>query len=157
MMVPLRFSTLSCGTGDLSIELKKYGQSKVIGSDFCRPMLDIAQQKGAELRIPFLEGDALNMPFGDGEFDAVTIAFGLRNLANVEAGLRELTRITKPGGTLAIRNSLIPLFPASANFLIFTSHTSFPALAVQSAAHAELMNTCLSPSESFPTEVALPR
>ena len=76
-------------------------------------MLDIAQTKSAAEApvIPFLEGDAMQLPFGDGQFDAVTIAFGLRNLANVEGGLIELHRIIKPGGRLAVLEFSAPIIP----------------------------------------------
>jgi demethylmenaquinone methyltransferase/2-methoxy-6-polyprenyl-1,4-benzoquinol methylase len=95
---------VACGTGDLSLTLLKAGQAHVVGIDFCRPMLAIAASKAAQSDsdIPFIEGDALQLPFNDGSFEAATIAFGLRNLASVEAGLRELLRVLKPGGRVAV-------------------------------------------------------
>src|SRR5690349_767982 len=73
---------VACGTGDLSIELQRDSRARVIGTDFCRPMLAIADQKSENenLGIPFLEADAMSLGFADSTFDAVTIAFGLRNL-----------------------------------------------------------------------------
>jgi demethylmenaquinone methyltransferase/2-methoxy-6-polyprenyl-1,4-benzoquinol methylase len=100
---------VACGTGDLAIELRNNAKAKIIGSDFCRPMLTIAREKAAD--IPFVEGDAMGLPFDDGKFDAVTIAFGLRNLPNFEDGLRELCRILKPGGRLAILEFSSPIVP----------------------------------------------
>jgi demethylmenaquinone methyltransferase/2-methoxy-6-polyprenyl-1,4-benzoquinol methylase len=100
---------VACGTGDLAIELRNNAKAKIIGSDFCRPMLTIAREKAAD--IPFVEGDAMGLPFYDGKFDAVTIAFGLRNLPNFEDGLRELCRILKPGGRLAILEFSSPIVP----------------------------------------------
>lgn len=91
---------VACGTGDLSIELFESANVSVIGADFCRPMLELAARKAP--RISFVEADALALPFPDASFAAVTIAFGLRNLASVESGLRELRRVLKPGGWLAI-------------------------------------------------------
>ena len=91
---------VGCGTGDLSIELFEKTAARVIGIDFCRPMLERARQKAPHL--PFAEGDALRLPFADATFDAVTIGFALRNLANVEEGLRELRRVLKPSGWLAV-------------------------------------------------------
>ncbi|MEO8434486.1 MAG: bifunctional demethylmenaquinone methyltransferase/2-methoxy-6-polyprenyl-1,4-benzoquinol methylase UbiE [Pyrinomonadaceae bacterium] len=91
---------VACGTGDLSIQLFEDVRAKVIGVDFCRPMLEIAGRKTG--RIPFVEADALDLPFAEGAFDAVTIAFGLRNLANTSQGLNELRRVLKPGGWLAV-------------------------------------------------------
>src|SRR5882672_7706276 len=91
---------VACGTGDLSIALFENVGAQVIGIDFCRPMLERAARKQPQLS--FIEGDALQLPFGDHVFDAVTIGFGLRNLANVERGLSELRRVLKPGGWAAI-------------------------------------------------------
>jgi demethylmenaquinone methyltransferase/2-methoxy-6-polyprenyl-1,4-benzoquinol methylase len=104
---------VACGTGDLSIELKRGSKADVIGSDFCRPMLSIAGEKSRELSldIPYVEGDALNLPFIDSRFDALTIAFGLRNLASFSDGLKELHRVLKPGGKLVILEFSTPVVP----------------------------------------------
>lgn len=103
----------ACGTGDLSIELASHANAHIFGTDFCRPMLSIAKDKvdGTELSIPFVEGDAMRLGFADETFDAVTIAFGLRNLSNVDAGLIELARVLKPGGVLAILEFSTPSIP----------------------------------------------
>ncbi|HEX5883846.1 MAG TPA: bifunctional demethylmenaquinone methyltransferase/2-methoxy-6-polyprenyl-1,4-benzoquinol methylase UbiE [Pyrinomonadaceae bacterium] len=92
---------VACGTGDLSLTLFENTGARVVGADFCRPMLEIAAGKTSD-RIPLIEGDALNLPFRDGAFEVVTIAFGLRNLASVEGGLAELRRVLKPGGWVAV-------------------------------------------------------
>jgi demethylmenaquinone methyltransferase/2-methoxy-6-polyprenyl-1,4-benzoquinol methylase len=104
---------VACGTGDLSLELQRNARAKVIGSDFCRPMLAIAREKtdASGLTVPYVEGDALLLPFSDDTFDAATIAFGLRNLANFEDGLAELNRILKPGGRLAVLEFSSPTIP----------------------------------------------
>lgn len=104
---------VACGTGDLSIELNKGSQARVFGTDFCRPMLSLASEKSSdEIRpISYIESDALRLPFPDGHFRAVTIAFGLRNLANVQAGLSELFRIVEPGGKLAVLEFSTPVVP----------------------------------------------
>lgn len=91
---------VACGTGDLSIQMFETIGGRVVGLDFCRPMLDIA--RGKTDSVSFVEGDALKLPFADQTFDAVTIAFGLRNLADTAEGLEELRRVTKAGGWLAI-------------------------------------------------------
>jgi demethylmenaquinone methyltransferase / 2-methoxy-6-polyprenyl-1,4-benzoquinol methylase len=103
---------LCCGTGDLALSLAAAGKARVIGADFAHPMLVRAKEKSASTTasssrqnvhtISFAEADALRLPFADRSFDLVTTAFGFRNLANYEAGLREIYRILKPGGTLAI-------------------------------------------------------
>lgn len=100
---------VACGTGDLSIELQSHAKAKVIGTDFCRPMLAVAAEKSAT--IPFVEGDAMNLGFADDTFDAVTIAFGLRNLSHFADGLTELHRILKPGGKLAVLEFSAPIVP----------------------------------------------
>ena len=100
---------VACGTGDLSIELQSHAAARVIGTDFCRPMLAVAAGKSAD--IPFVEGDAMNLGFSDDSFDAVTIAFGLRNLSNFSDGLAELHRVLKPGGKLVVLEFSSPVIP----------------------------------------------
>jgi len=90
-----------CGTGDLALALAREAKARIIGVDFAHTMLMRAREKGPAT-LPFLEADALRLPFRDASFDLVTTAFGFRNLANYEAGLREIQRVLKPGGTLAI-------------------------------------------------------
>lgn len=104
---------VACGTGDLALELQKAAKAKVIGTDFCRPMLAIAKDKNApeNLTIPYLEADGMNLSFADNTFDAVTIAFGLRNFSNWEDGLRELHRILKKDGKLIILEFSAPVVP----------------------------------------------
>jgi demethylmenaquinone methyltransferase / 2-methoxy-6-polyprenyl-1,4-benzoquinol methylase len=94
-----RVLDVCCGTGDLALEAARAG-GDVTGLDFSAPMLERARRKSAD--VEWLEGDALALPFPDGSFDAVTIGFGLRNLANVERGLIELHRVLTTGGRLAI-------------------------------------------------------
>ncbi len=96
-----RVLDVACGTGDLSLTLFENTGARVIGADFCRPMLEIAATKIPN-ELPLIEGDALQLPFRDGAFDVVTIAFGLRNLSSIEGGLAELRRVLKPGGWVAV-------------------------------------------------------
>jgi demethylmenaquinone methyltransferase/2-methoxy-6-polyprenyl-1,4-benzoquinol methylase len=104
---------VACGTGDLALALAETTKASVVGTDFCRPMLELAARKASSgvKEIPFVEGDALNLPFAGESFDAVSIAFGLRNLSSVEGGLRELYRILKPGGRAAILEFSSPVVP----------------------------------------------
>ncbi len=109
-----RVLDLCCGTGDLAFALdraraKACGGSAskrypVIGSDFVQGMLERAQEKSRSggRAVVFATADALNLPFSDSSFDLVTTAFGFRNLANYERGLREFARVLKPGGELGI-------------------------------------------------------
>jgi len=88
-----------CGTGDLAVEAERRG-GRVVGLDFSERMLERARKKSGA--IEWVQGDALELPFGDGEFDAATVGFGVRNLADLEGGLRELARVLRPGGKLAV-------------------------------------------------------
>jgi demethylmenaquinone methyltransferase/2-methoxy-6-polyprenyl-1,4-benzoquinol methylase len=111
-----------CGTGDLAFELaRRTGPAgSVIGSDFSERMLDLARAK-AERRgtagIRFEWGDALELPYDDGRFDAVTVGFGVRNLADLDRGVAELARVLRPGGRLVILEITQPRrWPLSAFF-----------------------------------------
>ena len=88
-----------CGTGDLAVECERRG-GRVVGLDFSEPMLARARKKSGA--IEWVQGDALALPFENGAFDAATVGFGVRNLADLEGGLRELARILRPGGKLAV-------------------------------------------------------
>jgi demethylmenaquinone methyltransferase/2-methoxy-6-polyprenyl-1,4-benzoquinol methylase len=96
----------ACGTGDLAIAGLRAGAGKVTGLDFSERMLERARRKDA--RIDWVRGDMLALPFADGTFDAATVGFGVRNVADLEAGLRELRRVLKPGGRLAILEITTP-------------------------------------------------
>jgi len=100
-----RVLDLCCGTGDvlLSLAAKRAGVT-ILGSDFCHPMLMEAQRKVAarKLRSPLFEADALAVPLASESLDLITVAFGFRNLTNYRHGLKELARVLKPGGVLAI-------------------------------------------------------
>jgi demethylmenaquinone methyltransferase/2-methoxy-6-polyprenyl-1,4-benzoquinol methylase len=98
---------LCCGTGDLAFSLAKGAKARIVGADFSHTMLVRAKEKsefesGKNWRVPFFEADALRLPFADLSFDLVTTAFGFRNLANYQGGLREILRILKPRGMLGI-------------------------------------------------------
>lgn len=99
-----RVLDLCCGTGDVLFHLEGRAAAQVVGADFCHPMLVSANRKaaarGREARL--MEADALELPLADNSLDAISIAFGFRNLANYRAGLEEFHRVLKPGGVLAI-------------------------------------------------------
>ena len=119
---------LACGTGDLLIALERAAGRRLIGSDFCHPMLTGAQaklQRGG-LRSALLESDALALPFSDSSLDLITIAFGYRNLANYRAGLTEMRRVLRPGGALAILEFTQPPNPAFAAVYNWYSHRVLP-------------------------------
>lgn len=120
---------LCCGTGDLTLELEKH--TRVIGCDFCHPMLVIGNEKIAgrqAARARLAEGDALQLPFAGASFDAVTIAFGLRNLENVPGGLQEIYRVLKPGGRAAVLEFSRPLLPGFRQAFEFYFHNILPRI-----------------------------
>jgi demethylmenaquinone methyltransferase / 2-methoxy-6-polyprenyl-1,4-benzoquinol methylase len=88
-----------CGTGDLAVAARSRG-ADVVGLDFSEAMLERARAKSSE--IEWIRGDVLALPFGDASFDAVTVGFGVRNVDDLEAGLRELRRVLCPGGRVGI-------------------------------------------------------
>ena len=89
----------ACGTGDLAIEASRAG-ARVVGLDFSGAMLQRARRKAPQLE--WVQGDLLALPYEEGEFDAATVGFGIRNVADLEAGLRELRRVVRPGGRVGI-------------------------------------------------------
>lgn len=88
-----------CGTGDLAVAAEQRG-GLVVGLDFSKRMLERARRKSGT--IEWVQGDALALPFEEGKFDAATVGFGVRNLEDLEGGLRELCRVLRPGGRLAV-------------------------------------------------------
>ena len=102
-----RILDLCCGTGDLAFALRRAESTSspfIIGADFVEPMLTRARLKSSDNRHSpvFIAADALSLPFSNSSFDLVTSAFGFRNLADYEQGLREIARVLKPGGWLGI-------------------------------------------------------
>lgn len=95
---------LCCGTGDVLLDFQARSASLIFGADFCHPMLVSARAKAARrgLFTPLFEADALQLPLPPSTLDAISVAFGFRNLANYESGLKEFHRVLKPGGSIAI-------------------------------------------------------
>jgi demethylmenaquinone methyltransferase / 2-methoxy-6-polyprenyl-1,4-benzoquinol methylase len=100
-----RVLDVCCGTGDLAIAAKRAG-GRVTGVDFSERMLERARAKSGE--IEWVQGDALALPFADESFDAVTVGFGVRNLDDLELGLRELRRVLRAGGRVGILEITTP-------------------------------------------------
>jgi demethylmenaquinone methyltransferase/2-methoxy-6-polyprenyl-1,4-benzoquinol methylase len=100
-----------CGTGDLAVADKAAGAREVVGLDFSEEMLVRARRKAAD--VAWIRGDLLQLPFEPEEFDAATVGFGIRNVDDLDAGLRELRRVLKPGGRLAILEITKPRGPLS--------------------------------------------
>jgi demethylmenaquinone methyltransferase/2-methoxy-6-polyprenyl-1,4-benzoquinol methylase len=95
-----------CGTGDLAIAARRHGATDVVGLDFSAQMLERARHKAPE--IEWLQGDVLALPFEDASFDSATVGFGIRNVDDLEVGVRELRRVLRSGGRLAILEITTP-------------------------------------------------
>ncbi len=103
---PNRLLDVATGTGDLALAVQRaLPDTEVLGTDFCRPMLDVAVKRGL---LNVLEADALCLPLIDASFDVVTVAFGLRNMADYSAALCEFRRVLRPGGHLLVLDFSMP-------------------------------------------------
>jgi demethylmenaquinone methyltransferase/2-methoxy-6-polyprenyl-1,4-benzoquinol methylase len=113
---------LCCGTGDVLLDLQAVAVSPVLGADFCHPMLVTAAGKmqARQYSNNLFEADALELPLAANSLDAITIAFGFRNLANYRTGLAEFQRVLKPGGVLAILE-----FSHPPNFLLRKAYEGY--------------------------------
>jgi len=96
------------GTGDLAAALAEAADRTVLGVDFCAPMLRRGRDKKACARVRFCRGDALKLPLPSDHFDVVSVGFGIRNVSDLDAGLRELVRVTRPGGRVAVLEFTLP-------------------------------------------------
>jgi len=116
---------VATGTGDLALELARRG-AEVTGLDFSPAMLEIARAKAPGLS--FEEGDALDLQHPDGGFDVVTVGFGARNFADLDAGLREMARVTRPGGRVVVLEITTPQKPPLSWFFKAWFDTVVPGL-----------------------------
>ena len=109
---PQKVLDIATGTGDLAINLVKSNASKIIGLDISSGMLEIGRKKVAAKKldhtIEMVLGDGEKIPFDDNSFDAITVAFGVRNFENLEQGLTEILRVLKPGGTFVVLETSVP-------------------------------------------------
>jgi demethylmenaquinone methyltransferase/2-methoxy-6-polyprenyl-1,4-benzoquinol methylase len=121
-----------CGTGDLALALRRRigPDGRVVGCDFSEAMLEIARRKAGEegLGVEFGWADALDLPYGDASFDAVTVGFGVRNLADLGRGLEEMARVLRPGGRLVILEITRPRREPLATFYSVWFDRVVPAL-----------------------------
>jgi demethylmenaquinone methyltransferase/2-methoxy-6-polyprenyl-1,4-benzoquinol methylase len=110
---------VATGTGDLALELaRRVGPSgEVVGSDFSEGMLEHARRKGAGVAaVRFERANALELPYRDGEFAAATVGFGARNFSDLAQGLREMTRVVRPGGKVVVLEITTPTRPPLSTF-----------------------------------------
>ncbi|MBT8284984.1 MAG: bifunctional demethylmenaquinone methyltransferase/2-methoxy-6-polyprenyl-1,4-benzoquinol methylase UbiE, partial [Flavobacteriaceae bacterium] len=109
---PDKILDIATGTGDLAINLVETGASRIVGLDISKGMLEVGKskvvRKKLEGKVEMIVGDSENLQFEDDSFDAVTVAFGVRNFENLEKGLAEIYRVLKPKGTLVILETSVP-------------------------------------------------
>jgi demethylmenaquinone methyltransferase/2-methoxy-6-polyprenyl-1,4-benzoquinol methylase len=148
------------GTGDLALAYAaKAGPGvRIVASDFCRPMLDrgVEKSRKAGLPVEWVEADAQELPFPAASFDLVTVAFGLRNIADTARGLAEMARVCKPGGTLAILEFSLPRNALIRNGYLWYFRRVLPFLGNAVARNRSDAYTYLNKSvEAFPAGEAL--
>src|SRR5215467_4076970 len=119
---------LCSGTGDLALALHSGLGCNVVTSDFCHPMLTRARTKFGGRPIRNVEADALRLPFADLSFDALTIAFGLRNLEDPLSGLIEMRRVLRPGAAMVILEFSKPVVPVLKHVFNFYFRYILPKL-----------------------------
>lgn len=123
---PTRLLDLATGSGDLALALmKRIPAAEIVGADFCLPMLHEARRKGVPQLV---QADALNLPFASESFDALTIAFGLRNMENWERALGEMARVLKPGGHVLVLDFSVPKRPLRGLYRFYL-HRVLPRIA----------------------------
>ena len=145
---PGRILDVATGSGDLAIELiNACPQARVTGADFCLPMLEEARRKG----VPDLvQADALALPFEDGQFDAVTVAFGLRNMASWEGAANEMARVLRSGGLLVVLDFSLPDQPIMRWLYRRYLHYLLPVVAGWTTGQPEAYSFLGESIEAFP-------
>jgi len=118
---------IATGTGDLAINLVQTGARKIVGLDISPGMLEVGKkkilEKHLEQTIKMIEGDSENLPFEDNTFDAVTVAFGVRNFETLEKGLTEIHRVLKPKGTFVVLETSVPTkTPFKQGYKLYTKY-----------------------------------
>ena len=145
---PRRVLDLATGSGDLALAIsRRLPDATIIGADFSPEMLAIAQAKGLRETVV---ADALDLPFPDCVFDCVTVAFGLRNMADWSAALREMARVLVPQGHLFVLDFSIPRPPLLA-FYRFYLHRCLPTLAAFLTGQKEAYDYLGASIEKFPS------
>ena len=151
---PRTILDLATGSGDLALAMqKKIPQAHIVGADFCLPMLQIAARK--QLR-PLVVADGTKLPFADSSFDAVTVAFGLRNMESWPGGLREMSSVLSPGGHLLLLDFSMPRPPLAAAYRFYL-HRVLPKIAGALTGNRAGYEYLGESIESFPSGEAMCR
>lgn len=129
---PQSILDIATGTGDLAIKMVKTGAKKIVGLDISKGMLDVGiakiNKKKLATTIEMLVGDSENLPFPDSSFDAITVAFGVRNFENLNLGLAEIYRVLKPSGTFVVLETAVPdKTPFKQGYRLYTKYV-LPAI-----------------------------
>jgi len=125
-----RILDLCCGTGDLADAFKRHVRDcRIVGADFARPMLAIADQKSHGRTACWVQADALMLPFRDGHFDIAAVAFGVRNFSSLSRGLAEMSRVVRGGGKAAILEFSRPSGPVFGRIYDFYIRRALPVIA----------------------------
>ncbi len=150
---PSTILDLATGSGDLALVLaKKNPDAQVIAADFCEPMLRVAQRKS----VPNLvAADGTQLPFASGVFDALTVAFGLRNMATYDGALGEMARVLRPGGHVLILDFSLPASPPLRAAYRFYLHRVLPRLAGLATGRPEAYAYLGESIEAFPRGQAM--
>ncbi len=130
---PQTILDVATGTGDLAIKLaRKLSPHKITGIDLSQGMIEIGRKKvadaGLDCVISLVQGDCLALPFGEGEFDCVTVAYGVRNFEHLEAGYCEMLRVLRPGGMLCVIELSTPTSPIVRPLYRFYTRYIIPAV-----------------------------
>lgn len=150
-----RILDLAAGTGASSVSLAKSG-AEVVAADFSPGMIAEGSRRHGSIRnLSFVEADATALPFGDEEFDAVTMSFGLRNVNEPKAALRELLRVTKPGGRLVICEFSHPPGRAFGELYRFYNDRVLPLVARAVSSNAEAYEYLNESIKDWPDQAAL--
>jgi len=157
-----RILDVCTGTGDLALAYHKAskGEAEIVGADFCHEMLAIGHQKGMKARagdrLTFIEADTQTLPFPSDRFNIVTVAFGLRNVADTDAGLAEMTRVCTPGGKVAVLEFSSPEWQPFKGFYSWYFRNVLPRIGQMIARNAESAYSYLPESVGeFPQGEAL--
>jgi demethylmenaquinone methyltransferase/2-methoxy-6-polyprenyl-1,4-benzoquinol methylase len=149
---PKRLLDVATGSGDLARTIEAVlPNAEVTGTDFSPEMLEVASRLGSRRLV---QADALALPFQDGEFDAVTVAFGLRNMASWEGALREMVRVLVPGGHILVLDFSVPPPPLRTVYRPYLHHV-LPRLAGWVTGEKKAYRYLAESIEAFPSGAAL--